>query len=123
MEMRFLCQKRRKHAKTCEECKKGASELAKLGKMTQDSPKIARADCTFDREACDIFVNHLDASKGKYPFMVMATPQRTHIYNGPIDAQKIYDDFLKEEKYLEFEIHGGKGHSSAKIIENGLKFI
>jgi len=59
---------------TCEECKMGASELAKLGKMSQDSPKIARADCTFDREACDIFVNHLDASKGKYPFMVMATP-------------------------------------------------
>ena len=71
---------------TCDECKKGAGELAKLGKLTQDKPKIARADCTFDKEACNIFVNHIDASNGTYPFMILATSQRTHIYNGPINA-------------------------------------
>ena len=72
---------------TCDECKKSATELAKLGKLMGDKPKLARADCSFDTEACDLFVNHIDASKGKYPFMVMATPQKTHIYEGPINAQ------------------------------------
>jgi hypothetical protein len=71
-----------------------------------------RADCTFDKEACDLFVNHIDASKGKYPFMVMATSQRTYIYEGPIDANKINDDFIADEKYLNFAVHGGKGHST-----------
>jgi len=33
---------------TCDECKNGAAELAKLGKMIKDEPKIARADCTYD---------------------------------------------------------------------------
>ena len=71
---------------SCDECKRGATELAKLGKLTKDQPKIARADCTFDKEACDIFVNHIDASNGTYPFLMMATPQRIHIYDGPINA-------------------------------------
>ena len=98
---------------TCDECKKAATELAKLGKMMQDQPKIARADCSFDQEACDLFINHIDASKDVFPFMIMATPTMSYIYLGPINAQQIHDDFLSGNKYEKFPVHGGKGMSTS----------
>ena len=44
---------------TCKECKRGATELSKLAKLTAETVKIARIDCTHEMEACDIFVNHI----------------------------------------------------------------
>ena len=48
--------------------------------------------------------------------MIMATSKRTHVFEGEIDAQKIYDQFVAEDKYLDFPVLGGKGHSTQMIF-------
>lgn len=83
--------------KTCRECQRGATELAKLANVTDDAPTIMRVDCTHEFEFCDIFVSHKNVSNGTYPFMVMATPERTHIWNGPIEWVRIYNEFIKDD--------------------------
>jgi len=84
---------------SCSECKKGATELAKLGKMTMDRPKIGRVDCTFDLEPCDLLVKHIPASNNTFPYIMMLTRERTHVWEGPIIAEEIYTKFIKGKGY------------------------
>jgi len=109
--------------KTCRECQRGATELAKLANVTDDAPTIMRVDCTHEFEFCDIFVSHKNVSNGTYPFMVMATPERTHIWNGPIEWVRIYNEFIKDDKYKKFEVFGGKGYTTERIIKDGKEYV
>ena len=45
------------------------------------------------------------------------------MYTGPIEAEKIYNEFIKDNKFLEFPIHGGKGYTTKQIMSEGGKFI
>ena len=58
---------------TCRECKKGASELAKLAELCFEYPKVGRVDCTHDYEACDLIVNHMTSSNETFPYMLYMT--------------------------------------------------
>ena len=107
----------------CLECKKGATELGKLARMLKDQPKVGRVDCTHDFEACDLFVNHNTQSNKTYPFMIMATKERSYIYSGKIDAEHIIKTFISNEQYREFPIHGGKGYTTKRIINDGRAYI
>ena len=39
--------------------------------------------------------------------MVMATPALTHVYEGPINAEDIFNNFIKDEQYSKFSTYGG----------------
>lgn len=87
--------------------------------MTMDKPKIGRIDCTFDREPCDLLVNHIEASNGTFPYMIMFTKERSHVYKGEIDAEKIFKTFIKGKKFLDFPHHGGKGYTTKRVLNEG----
>ena len=91
--------------------------------MTMDKPKIGRVDCTYDLESCDLLVNHVKESNQTFPYMIMFTKERSHVYIGPINADKIYNDFIIDNKFLGFPIHGGKGYTTKQIMAEGGKFI
>ena len=108
---------------SCSECKKGATQLAKLGKMTMDRPKIGRVDCTFDLEPCDLLVKHIPASNNTFPYIMMLTRERTHVWEGPIIAEEIYTKFIKGKGYQNFPHHGGKGYTTKRILQEGREYI
>ena len=93
---------------SCRECKEGATEIAKLAYQLQDSPKVFRADCTFDKEACDLLVNHIPSSNNTYPYIIMMTDTHSFKWTGPIDAEKIINNFATGKKYMEYPKHGGE---------------
>jgi hypothetical protein len=108
---------------TCRSCNKGATELAKLANVTDGAPTVLRVDCTHEFEFCDLFVNHKDVSNGTFPFMVMATQERTHIWDGPIEWVRIYNEFIKGDKYKSFPIFGGKGYTTERILDDGKEYV
>mgnify|MGYP003911097193 CR=1 FL=1 len=57
----------------CTDCFAAATELALLAQMLRDQPKVGRADCTYDFEVCDLFVNHHVLSNATYPLLIMVT--------------------------------------------------
>ena len=80
---------------TCFECKKGATEIAKLAQMlANENIKVARADCSFDHEPCDLFVNHLKSSNGTFPYIMLLSEFRSYVYDGPILADNILKNFI-----------------------------
>lgn len=101
-----------------------ATEIAKLAKLTNDRPMVIRADCLFDFEACDLFKNHLETQKDTYPLVLMVTGKKTHVYDGPIIAQDIYDNFVQGFKFDKFGTLGDTpGMFTQQIIEAGKKYI
>ena len=84
------------------ECKRAANEFAKLAQTLKDQPKVARADCTFDREACDLLVNHLPSSNNSYPYIMMLTDSRAHVWTGALNATEIIEKFATGIRYMEY---------------------
>lgn len=63
-----------------------ATEIAKLAKLTNDRPLVVRADCLFDLEPCDLFINHFEKYSESFPLVTMVTAKKTHVYDGPLIA-------------------------------------
>ena len=76
-----------------------AGEIHKLAQLTKDKPRVVRADCLFDLEACDLFKTHLKEFKDKWPLVVMITHKKSHVYEGELLADKIFEDFVKHFKF------------------------
>jgi len=51
------------------------------------------------------------------------TETKSFVYNGPIIADHIIDDFLKDDQYLKAEVHGGPGYTTTRIINDGKNFV
>jgi len=81
-----------------------------------DRPKIGRVDCTYDLEPCDLLVKHIPESNNTFPYIIMLTRERTHVYDGPIIAEEIYTKFIKGKGYQKFPLHGGKGYTTKRIL-------
>ena len=75
--------------------------------MTQANPPVVRVNCNVDLEICDLIVNHMRDDKDNFPLMLMATPALTHVYEGPINAEDIFNNFIKDEQYSKFSTYGG----------------
>ena len=58
-------------------------------------------------------------STDKFPQMLMITKERTHVYEGPIEAEKIFNEFISDQKYLDFKVQGGKGYTTCRLIQEG----
>ena len=111
---------------TCWECKQGANEISKLAQhVIQEDIKLARADCSFDLEPCDLMVNHLESSNGTYPLLMMLTEFRSYIYSGPLNADDIYNTFVKDKKYIGFKYHGKeKGdYTFRRMMDDGRDYV
>lgn len=83
---------------TCKECRRGISQLAKLASLTKDSsemPKIGIIDCEKSKALCSTF--HADS----LPYMLLLKNKNVFRYQGEIDANKIYNDFLSNNTYRE----------------------
>jgi hypothetical protein len=91
--------------------------------MTQDQPKVVRADCQYDHEACDLFVNHKQASNNTYPYILMLTEQKTYVYSGKLEALEMYNTFVSKREYMKFPVHGGPSYTTVRIIEDGKKLV
>lgn len=104
---------------TCRECKAGASEMVKLAKMAKDEPKVGRADCTYDFEPCDLFVNHIKSANQTYPYILMLDRHKSFVYTGRINATEIYENFVKAKRYMEYPVHGGKSFTTRRVINDG----
>ena len=53
----------------------------------------------------------------------MTTKERSYVYTGKIDAEHIVNTFISNEKYREHQIHGGKGYTTKRIINEGRAYI
>uniref|UniRef100_A0A7S3N1I5 Uncharacterized protein n=1 Tax=Strombidium inclinatum TaxID=197538 RepID=A0A7S3N1I5_9SPIT len=84
---------------------------------------VGRVDCTHDFEVCDLLVNHNQASNQSYPYMVMFTAEKGYRYEGAINAEAIYNDFLQEDKFKQFPVHGGKDYTTSRVIADGKALI
>ena len=52
----------------CRECRRGATQLAKLANITQDNPLIGRVDCMKNVNLCGAFEGH--DTKTRLPYMI-----------------------------------------------------
>ena len=73
----------------CRECRRGATQLAKLANMTQDSPMIGRIDCMKNPDVCNVFKDK-DIKK-QLPYMVFISEHSLYQYQGKIDAEEIFE--------------------------------
>ena len=55
--------------------------------------------------------------------MIMTTKERSYVYSGKIDAEHIVNTFISNEQYREHQIHGGKGYTTKRIINEGRGWI
>lgn len=55
--------------------------------------------------------------------MIMVTKERSYVYTGKIDAEHIANTFISNEKYREHQIHGGKGYTTKRVINEGRGYI
>ena len=78
----------------CRECRRGATELAKLANITMDEPKVGRVDCTMNENLCQI----LRKGNGSHPYMLYIKNNSVFHYGGKIDAEEI-DRYIKEEQW------------------------
>ena len=68
----------------CRECRRGASELPKLAKITQNDPVVARVDCIKNDEVCQLFKSE---RKVKHqPYMVYIKNDSVYYYDGKLNA-------------------------------------
>lgn len=107
----------------CTKCFSMATELDKLATLTMDRPKIVRAVCDYDREPCDLFVNHMkDLS---FPYIMMLEPgeKKGYVYNGDLTAEAISSKFLEKSAFKDFPTHGGRGYTLKKCMEAGRELI
>ena len=100
-----------------------AEEFALLAEMTNDEPKVVRADCLYDFEACDLMLNHVAGANKTFPVIMMLTPERAHLWNGTLNHKDIVENFVKDHKYKGYRVHGGQQTNTRKLIENGKKFV
>ena len=77
---------------------------------------MGRVDCTYDHEVCDLFVNHVNESKHTYPLVLMVTEDHMFIYDKPIIADNIIKDFISNEQYKNYKIHGGNKTATSKVL-------
>ncbi len=84
-------------------------QVHNLAQLTNGNPKLVRFDCTFDLEACDLLKNHLIKYKDKFPLLIMATQKSTHVWTGPLDANKILTEFILKDIYETYPVYGGNG--------------
>lgn len=78
-----------------------ASEIAKLANLTMDQPKVVRADCLYDIEPCDLMISHMEAyiqnKVNVFPILMMVEKDFMYLWEGPIVANNIYNDFVKDK--------------------------
>jgi len=86
--------------------------------MTEGKPAIVKADCPSDYELCTLFMAGASSS-WTWPYMVMATPAMTHVYSGAINADEIYGNFIKDEKYRAFPTHGDDKMGTYQVLGKG----
>ena len=80
----------------CRECRRGATQLAKLANITQDDPVVGRVDCAKNAQLCSTFKG--EKSNKQLPFMVYIRNGSIYRYVGDINAEAI-ELYIKEEGY------------------------
>ena len=84
----------------CRDCRRGATQLAKLANITQEDPVVGRVDCAKNTQLCNTFKG--DKSNKQLPFMVYIRNGSIYRYVGGIDAEAIAL-YIKEEQYKKDE--------------------
>lgn len=80
-------------------------------------------------EVCDIWKKSVESANHTYPYLMIATNVRAYAYvdaagkSLPIEADKIFNDFLQNENFKKFPVHGGKGKTTKDVIRSGHDYV
>ena len=100
-----------------------AEEFALLAEKTKDMPKVVRADCMYDFEACDLLLNHIPGANKTFPVVMMLTPGKAHLWNGTMNHKDIADNFVLDHKYQNYKALGGPSMTTKKLLEKGKSYV
>lgn len=65
----------------------------------------------YDMEPCDLLITHMDVYKQNkeqtFPLLMFADHDYIYMWEGPIVADKVYNEFVKNNQYKKFKTWGG----------------